>query len=84
MSRYTSTITKENKQYEVAFGYDVPLSEYFLQVFDLSKVTEDDEGLILDEGSWMTGKSNSEMLELYIEWQVPDKYRECVVLDLPF
>lgn len=82
MSRYIFTTVKDNKEYEVAYGYDWPLTEYFLQVYDNS--LPEDEELILWEGSRMTTKSNSQMLELYQEWNVPKEHCNMLASDLPF
>jgi hypothetical protein len=88
MSRYSFKIVKSSgKHYQVAYGFDRPMQEYFLQVFDLDKPDEDDKDdvqCIIWEGNRMTGKSNSEMLELFELWGVPQKHIEQVALDLPF
>lgn len=83
MSRYSHKIVKKGKTYTVAYGYDRPLSEYFLQVFDESK-EKDDDGCILWLGSYMTHTPNSEMLDNYIEWGVKKDHADMLALDLPF
>jgi hypothetical protein len=89
MSRFRAT-TKDNK--EMAFGFDPPLSEYFVQVFD-----EDDE-LELDinsSGMSMCGpriapQSNSKMYEHITglmcerDFQRYKPELEAILLDLPF
>lgn len=82
MSRYSFKTTIDDKQYEVAYGFDRQLSEYFIQVFDYSK--EEDMECIVWEGSYMTNKSNGEMLKLYKKWNVPEEHIEMVALDLTF
>ena len=81
MSRYTVKTVKDGKEYEVAYGFDRPLQEYFLQVFDNSR--EEDDECIIWEGSRMTGKSNSEMCDLMLIWGVPKEHVSIVALDLP-
>lgn len=82
MSRYGHKIKKEDKEYEVAYGFDRQCSEYFIQVFDNSM--PEDRECIIWEGSRMTGKSNSEMLDLFTLWGVPEIHRTAVTLDNPF
>ena len=94
MSRYSfiNKIKEPGKKYEVAYGFDRPLQEYFLQVFDLNVPEagnnndddDDDVRCIIWEGNRMTGKSNSQMLELFEDWSVPEKHIQLVALDLPF
>jgi len=82
MSRHAHVHKKEGKIYSVAYGFDRPLSEYFLQVFDPSM--PEDEECILWKGSRMDQLSNSSMYELYQEWGVPKHHLQAVTLDLPF
>jgi hypothetical protein len=94
MSRYrfVNTTKEPGKRYEVAYGFDRPMQEYFLQVFDLNVPEagnnndddDDDVHCIVWEGNRMTGKSNSEMLELFELWGVPETHLQQVALDLPF
>ena len=88
MSRFTFLNNwKENgKILEVAYGFDRPLQEYFIQVFDTTApdTDDDDTHCILWEGNRMTDKSNSEMLELFKEYGVPENHLQQVALDLPF
>ena len=81
MSRHSFKTIKDGKEYEVAYGYDYPLGEYFLQVFDNTR--EEDDELIIDEGSRSTGKSNGEMLDLFELWNVPSRHIQRLALDLP-
>jgi len=84
MSRFTCKTIKDGKEYEIAYGFDRPLGEYFIQVYDPSKNEEENEdGLIVWEGSRMTGKSNSEMCKLMETWEVPEHHISGVALDLP-
>ena len=78
MSRYT----KHTLKLEIAYGYDRPLSSYFFQVFDKSKMREgNEEGLIIDE-SFLT---NGRMLTLMNEYKIdePD-HLLAVAMDSPF
>ena len=88
MSRFTFLNNwKENgKILEVAYGFDRPLQEYFIQVFDTTAPDTDDDDIhcVLWEGNRMTDKSNSEMLELFKEYGVPENHLQQVALDLPF
>lgn len=89
MSRYVKTTTKNHIEYEVAWGYDRPLQEYFLQVFRPDK--RDDlefdptgDGLMLSEGSSTTKRSNGYMLNLFEVWGVPANHVESLINDLQF
>lgn len=89
MSRHlawkTETVDGVEKKYSIAYGFDRPLQEYFIQVFENGSATEENEdGLIVWEGSRMTHKSNGEMLELFEKWGVPEEHRQAVAMDLPF
>lgn len=88
MSRFT--FEKNNKL--VAYGYDRPLSTYFIQVYDLS-VEDKDEQLVEEYAnnpmSLLTenGKrcSNSEILEKLIELGCENKeHLNDVALDIDF
>lgn len=82
MSRYTHECCIDGKHLEVAYGFDNPLQEYFIQVFD----KDDEEGFtpIVWEGSRMTHKSNGEMLELFEKYLVPENHCLALTLDLTF
>jgi hypothetical protein len=88
MSRYRFVNDKKEpgKLYEVAYGYDRPLQEYFIQVFDINAkdTDEDDIHCIVWEGNKWSDKSNSEMLELFELWGVPDNHCQAVALDNQF
>jgi len=84
MSRYSFKTTVDDKTLEVAYGYDRPLQEYFIQVFNYEISDEDCDACILWEGSRMTGKSNSAMIYLYEKYKVPEEHIRQVALDLPF
>lgn len=81
MSRYFKQI--EEKNLSVAYGFDHAMG-YFFQVFDESKLDNDEERLIIDEDSLLTGMSNGRMLELMVEYAVNENHRSAVALDLPF
>ena len=83
MSRYALLVKKDKKIYSVAYGYDRPLLEYFIQVFDTS-IADEDSSCILWKGSYMSNLSNSKMLELFEQWNVPEEHLQMVALDLPF
>jgi hypothetical protein len=81
MSRYFKQI--EEKNLSVAYGFDRAMG-YFFQVFDENKLDDDEERLIIDEDSLLTGMSNGRMLELMVEYDVNEDHRLAVTLDLPF
>lgn len=92
MSRYRHVVERDGVSYEVAYGYDRPLSEYFLQVFTLNG---EDEDPYFSIGNYYTMTphpdnlekieySNSEIMELMIEWECPQKYIDAVGSDLPY
>ena len=83
MSRYTHKINLEGKTLEVAYGYDRPLTEYFIQVFDTEIENEDDQ-MILWEGSRMTNLSNGEILELFVKYGAHEDHQYALLMDLPF
>lgn len=93
MSRYSHTVTVEGKDYTVSYGYDRPLSEYFLQVEDCG--AEDDDGLLFAISSYNTMKchpdypgkfnwSNGELIELFVHWEVPFQHTAALASDMPF
>ena len=89
MSRYTHKITKQHVDYEVAYGYDQPLQEYFLQVFRLDKQDDYDfdptgEGMMINESSLLTNRSNGFMLNLFNIWGAKEEHQEQLTMDLPF
>lgn len=92
MSRYTHEVQVTNlktgkpKRYTVAYGFDPPLSEYFIQVMPQYPVEGDDdeEQCFLWEGNRTTGKTNSEMLQLFMIFEVPDEHIQALAMDLPF
>lgn len=96
MSRHTHRVERNGVLYEVACGYDKPLQEYFLQVYDLNHPRLDDEdGLVFSISSHSTLKchpkhpgkrhwTNAEILELMREWECDKEHQDRVALDLPF
>jgi hypothetical protein len=83
MSRYVVHPEIKGKKYEVAYGFDMPLGEYFIQVFDHS-IKDEDNQMIVWEGSYMTHKANSQMVHIMRHWGVPENHVECVMDDLIF
>ena len=84
MSRFTH-ITSDRKHL-VAHGYDKQMLEYFIQVHDKEAIDEDNT-IIVWEGSRMTGKSNGEMMELFTKWGIEERFPknfDKLTLDLPF
>lgn len=78
MSRYT----KEQDDFEIAYGFD-NATGYFFQVFGLP----DDDGednLIIDECSLFTNMSKGRMIELMTEYNVDKNHIDKVAMDLPF
>lgn len=65
MSRYI--INRGNL--EIAYGWDEIPTGYFFQVFDTTKVTDDSEGIIVNEG-FMGDINNKRMLKLMDEYEV--------------
>lgn len=72
---------KKNKKFEIAYGFDHHLG-YFFQVYDIFAKEEDD--LIIDESSLLTGMSNGDMLDLMKEYGADENHITLVALDLPF
>lgn len=99
MSRYSKIIQRDNKNIEVAWGYDEPLREYFLQEFhDEDDLEDEEEETIFSISNVHTiafhpkypGKfrySNSEILKLMEEYDedvIPKEHKQAVAMDLPF
>lgn len=101
MSRYSHNVVRDGAEYVVSYGYDRPLSEYFIHVEHAnathSRESEEDDNpeLLFAVSSYSTLKphpdhpgkykfSNSELLELFKEWGVPEKHISQLALDLPF
>ena len=82
MSRLTHKHYVGEKVLEVAYGYDFPLQEYFIQVFD-PNIEDEDQQCIVDEGNFCTGKSNIQMYHLFKDYGVPYVYLACVLNDVP-
>lgn len=94
MSRHTHVLIKGSKRYEVVCGFDRPLHEYFIQVWDIENPSDDDTP-VFSVASYNTMKphpdtpekvrySNSEILSLMEEWGCSFDYRRAVAMDLPF
>ena len=43
MSRFQNNFEKNGKTFELAWGYDRPLSEYFIQLYDVNPSDDDYE-----------------------------------------
>lgn len=80
MSRHT--IFKNGLQ--IAYGFDdIPMGGYFFQVFDMNKQSEDDEGLIVNEG-FFKGIGKTRMMELMEEYHIDNEtHISHVAMDLP-
>jgi len=72
---------KKTDKHEIAYGFDHHL-RYFFQVYDIFAKEEDD--LIIDESSLLTGMSNGDMLDLMEEYGADENHITLVALDLPF
>ena len=93
MSRYEHEVVNKEGIFTVACGYDEPLSEYFIQVWN--NENEDEEGLVFAIGSHHTMKchpdypgiiywSNGGILKLMKEWNCTEEHLNQVARDLPF
>jgi hypothetical protein len=83
MSRYV--VNKQNLT--IVYGYDdmmpPPMGGYFFQVFDETKRTEENEGVVINEG-FVKGISKSQMINLMTEHGVTNhSHLTFVALDLP-
>lgn len=88
MSRYTAAIVHG---YELAWGFDEPNSEYFIQLFD-----PEEECVFSIANYWTTQYhpefprkarwSNGELLEIFQRYAdvVPAEHIQALVSDLPF
>lgn len=90
MSQYTKFVQKHGKNYRVVYGFDRPLTEYFIQVWD----SADEDCPVFAVSNYCTldphpeapdkfRYTNSELLPLFLEWEVPEEHIHCLVLDLP-
>ncbi len=79
--RYTITPKINGKKLEVAYGFDYPLGEYFIQVFDYTML--EDKELIFWKSSNMDNIPNSKMIEYWEKYQVPIDHLNLLALDLP-
>lgn len=86
MSRYEKVLPNGE---QVAWGYDRPLSEYFIQKFDKKGET------IWSIANYNTLEphpdhpqkirySNSELLEYYEQYELPQNHINALCLDIPF
>ena len=81
MSRYV----QRDGSIEIAYGFDhMPMGGYFFQVYDSSKITEEnEEGIVLNEG-FVGGISKSRMFDLMTEYKIKnEEHLQLVALDLP-
>ncbi len=94
MSRFTTEI--EDGKKTLVWGFDRPMSEYFIQLID--NVTEEDEDVVfaisnvftltphpehLDKERWSTGEL-VELLQKDFANKVPQEHIDHMLLDLPF
>lgn len=99
MSRYTNHILHNNEDLLISWGYDEPMSEYFIQIESMDNTNEDGEvNMLLWVGSYtvivpeLNGKksyTNSELLELIesdsrLNKVIPKEHKDAIALDLPF
>ena len=77
-----NTTTGKNKVFDVAYGFDEMLSEYYIQV---SYVDDDgNDSFLIDKATYTTGTDKSSMLMLYILFGVPEEHKTFLALDLKF
>lgn len=90
MSRHTHQIqmvdlkTGVPKRYTVAYGFDDPIQEYFIQVMSEFPDENSKDVVFIDEGSKTSGKSNSQIAIFYLLFEVPKKYIDAISMDIPF
>ena len=90
MSRFEHTVsvtnetTREIRAFRIAYGYDHPLSEYFIQVWDESiPDEEEDRDPLLSLGSRTTGTGRDEMYGVMKAFGVPEEHLGRLILDVP-
>jgi hypothetical protein len=86
MSRYTKVL--EDGTY-VAYGYDEPLQEYFIQLFDseeecLFSIANYNTLLEHPDAPHKVRYSNSELLEVFQKYNLPVNHIIMLASDLPF
>lgn len=91
MSQYSHTVkvvnetTNESRVFGVVHGYDHPMQEYFIQVWDKNMPQEEaDEDPIIWLGSRMTGTGRDEMYAVMKCFGVQDEYLQKLILDIPY
>ena len=77
-----NTATGKNKVFDVAYGFDEPLGEYYIQ----ASYTDDEgeDSFVIDKGTYTTQTHKDEMLMLYILFGVPEEHKTSLALDLKF
>lgn len=90
MSRYIHKIdvinktTGKSQSFEVAYGFDPPLGEYFVQVFDLNLPSEEEENIVLWLGTYTSHTSRDEMYGTMKVLGCAEEHLMAVMMDLPF
>lgn len=80
MSRYSKHIEDTNQT--VCYGFD-NVTGYFLQVFNDEPDKDGEDVLAVDECSLFTNMSNGRMIELMVDYKLPEHHIERVAMDLP-
>ena len=78
MSRFTKQL-EDGK--EVAYGFDHAFG-YFLDVFD-GETEDGEDNIIVQESSFATRLTNGRMVELMMEYDLPEDHIHMVAMDLP-
>lgn len=86
MSRYSHVIevvsldTNPPKKFRVAYGYDEPLSGFFIEVWAM----DDEDEPLIEEDTFLIKTPLSKMLSLFILFGVPEKFTESFSKNEPF
>ena len=93
MSRFEHTVsvtnetTREIRAFSVAYGYDNPLSEYFIQVWDQNVPSEEEKGEDRDPLIWLGSRTTNtgryEMYGVMKAMGVPEEHLGRLILDVP-
>ena len=97
MSRYSRNILVDNVPHSLAWGFDRPLSEYFIQLFDESDTEDFRDDCVFSVSSITTTKAhpefpskmhwtNGELLQVFERYKdvIPHEHIDALTLDLPF
>ena len=80
----TNSKTSEVRPFDVAYGYDNPMEEYFIQVWDRTKPSDEEaDEPIIWLGSRMTGTGREEMYGVMRAFGVPEEHLQKLILDVP-